>query len=156
MLATIALMLTTVISSYYWQGTQTASGERFNPMGMTCAHKTLPFGTVLRLERQGRVAFCRVNDRGPFIKGRSLDVSKGVAQKIGLVGPGVGPVDMEIVGGAGVWGDKAPAKLKKHVDKRPYKETTQDYRSKNKRVMVQPKKHSIKHWDLSSTFRYSG
>lgn len=63
----------------------TASGERFNPHGMTAAHKTLPFGTRLKVCLRSCVVV-RVNDRGPFVAGRSLDLSRGAAQVIGLSG----------------------------------------------------------------------
>lgn len=64
---------------------RTASGERFDPNGMTAAHKTLPFGARLRVCLRGCVVV-RVSDRGPFIKGRSLDLSRAAARAIGLGG----------------------------------------------------------------------
>lgn len=79
----------------YESGTKTASGERFNPLAMTAAHRTLPFGTRLRVTYQGRSVDVRVNDRGPFIKGRTIDLSLGAARAIGLTGRGVGPVTIE-------------------------------------------------------------
>jgi rare lipoprotein A len=84
----------TMVSSYYWQGTKTASGERFNPNDMTAAHRSLPFGTRLRVCHRGCVVV-RINDRGPFIRGRHLDLSRGAAAAIGLTGRGVGPVKVE-------------------------------------------------------------
>ena len=71
--------------SYYWKGSKTASGERFDKHAMTCAHPRLPFGTLVTV----RGVTCRVTDRGPFIKGRILDVSLGVAKRIGMLGAGV-------------------------------------------------------------------
>ena len=71
----------------------TANGERFNPSARTCAHRTLRFGTRLRVTHRGRSVICRVNDRGPFIKGRSLDLSAGSARAIGM--PGVNLVTVE-------------------------------------------------------------
>ena len=53
------------VASYYWTGTKTANGERFNPLGMTAAHRTLPFGTMLRVTYQGRSVVVRITDRGP-------------------------------------------------------------------------------------------
>lgn len=87
----------TVTASYYGaeSGHRTASGARFNPQGMTAAHRTLPFGTVLRVCRHGCVTVT-INDRGPFIRGRSLDLSEGAARAIGLTGAGVGRVTMEV------------------------------------------------------------
>ena len=68
------------IASYYGQefsGRRTASGERFNPNAMTAAHRTLRFGTRVRVtnSRNGRSVIVRINDRGPFVKGRSIDLS---------------------------------------------------------------------------------
>lgn len=85
------------VSSYYWQGTKTASGQRFNPDGLTTAHRSLPFGTRLRVTYGGRSVIVTVNDRGPFIKGRCLDLSRGAARAIGLTGAGVGVVHFEKV-----------------------------------------------------------
>lgn len=86
----------TMVASYYGSesGSRTANGERFNQHGMTAAHKTLPFGTRLRVCRAGCVTV-RINDRGPFIRGRSLDLSKGAAAAIGLTRVGVGRVMVE-------------------------------------------------------------
>jgi rare lipoprotein A len=67
-------------------GNRTASGEVFNPNGLTAAHRTLPFGTCLRVAnpKTGRSVAVRVNDRGPFTKGVSLDLSHGAARAIGM------------------------------------------------------------------------
>lgn len=88
------------MASYYWQGTQTASGARFNPSGMTAAHRTLPFGTrVLVTNRNnGRSVTVTINDRGPFIKGRVIDLSRGAAGVIGMTGSGVAPVSITVLG----------------------------------------------------------
>lgn len=85
-------------ASYYGSesGSRTASGARFNPMGLTAAHRTLPFGTKLKVTHAGRSVVVTVNDRGPFIRGRVLDLSKGAARAIGLTGRGVGHVVAEI------------------------------------------------------------
>jgi rare lipoprotein A len=83
-----------VISSWYgpgFHGRLTANGERYNQHALTAAHKTLPFGTRLRVCFQ-RCAIVRVTDRGPFIHGRELDLSKGAADAIGLTGSGVGRI----------------------------------------------------------------
>jgi rare lipoprotein A len=89
-------LLTTlsVISSWYgpgFHGRLTANGERYNQHALTAAHKTLPFGTRLRVCFQ-RCAIVRVTDRGPFIHGRELDLSKGAADAIGLTDSGVGRI----------------------------------------------------------------
>jgi rare lipoprotein A (peptidoglycan hydrolase) len=78
-----------------FNGRPTASGEIFDQYAFTCAHKTLPFGTWLRVTFKGRSVVVRVNDRGPFVKGRMLDLSRGSAEVIGLTG--VQWVDCEIV-----------------------------------------------------------
>jgi rare lipoprotein A len=85
-------------ASYYGSesGSRTASGARYNPMGMTAAHRTLPFGTKLKVTHAGRSVVVTVNDRGPFTRGRVLDLSKGAAQQIGLIGRGVGHVVAEV------------------------------------------------------------
>jgi rare lipoprotein A len=85
------------IASYYGNesGSKTASGERFNQNAMTCAHRSLPFGTKLRVTHGGRSVIVTVNDRGPFIRGRVLDLSTGAARAIGL--GGVGQVTAEVI-----------------------------------------------------------
>src|SRR6266576_6485393 len=75
--------------SYYSEGPLTASGERFNKRALTCAHRTLPFGTIVRVGYRGRAISCRVNDRGPFVRGRMLDVSLASAHALGMTGAGV-------------------------------------------------------------------
>jgi rare lipoprotein A len=78
-------------ASYYSSGRRTANGEAFRAGGLTCASRTLPFGTQLRLTNPstGRSVVVRVNDRGPFVRGRSLDVSRGAAVALGMIGSGV-------------------------------------------------------------------
>lgn len=75
---------------------RTASGERFNPFALTAAHKSLPFGTRLKVTYKGRSIIVRVNDRGPFVKGRHLDLSKGAARAIGC--KGVCVVQVKVLG----------------------------------------------------------
>ncbi len=77
-------------ASWYALTSKTASGERMNPAGMTAAHRTLPLGSKVRVTNQnnGKSLVVRINDRGPFIKGRVLDLSKGAAQKLGFIGAG--------------------------------------------------------------------
>ena len=84
----------------YFAGKKTASGERFNPSKMTAAHKTLPFGTRVRVTnmRNGRSVVVRINDRGPFIRGRVIDLSRGAAGVIGMIGRGIAPVRVEVLG----------------------------------------------------------
>ena len=86
-------------ASYYGNesGSKTASGQRFNQNAMTAAHRSLPFGTKLRVTHRGQSVVVTINDRGPFIKGRVLDLSTGAARAIGLTGAGVGHVTAEVV-----------------------------------------------------------
>ena len=87
-------------ASYYWQGQRVASGGRFNPNAMTAAHKTLPFGTQVRVTNRhnGRSVVVKINDRGPFVKGRIIDLSRAAAHEIGMQKAGVVPVSVEVLG----------------------------------------------------------
>ena len=86
-------------ASYYKHGKRTANGEAFDPNGLTAAHRTLPFGTKVRVknERTGKSVVVRINDRGPFIKDRIIDLSLGAASQVGLVQRGVDKVSIEVV-----------------------------------------------------------
>jgi rare lipoprotein A len=87
------------IASYYGYGagSQTASGQRFNPNAMTAAHRTLPFGTKVRVtnKRNGKTVVVTINDRGPFIRGRVIDLSTAAAGVIGMKSSGLAPVTVE-------------------------------------------------------------
>jgi rare lipoprotein A len=87
------------MASFYGNesGSKTASGQRFNQNAMTAAHRSLPFGTKLRVTHGGRSVVVTINDRGPFIRGRVLDLSTGAARAVGLTGAGVGRVVAEVV-----------------------------------------------------------
>lgn len=87
------------MASYYGNesGSRTASGQHFNQNAMTAAHRTLPFGTKLRVTHGDRSVVVTINDRGPFIRGRVLDLSTGAARAIGLTGAGVGRVVAEVM-----------------------------------------------------------
>jgi rare lipoprotein A len=87
------------MASFYGNesGSRTASGQRFNQNALTCAHRSLPFGTKLRVTHGGSSVIVTINDRGPFIRGRVLDLSTGAARAIGLTGAGVGRVTAEVV-----------------------------------------------------------
>jgi rare lipoprotein A len=87
------------MASFYGNesGSQTASGQRFNQNAMTCAHRSLPFGTKLRVTYGDRSVVVTVNDRGPFVHGRVLDLSTAAARAIGLTDAGVGRVAAEVV-----------------------------------------------------------
>ena len=86
-----------VNATWYMHGSKTANGEKFNPNGYTAAHKTLPFGTLLRVTNQddNRSIVVRVNDRGPFTKGVDLDIARGGAQELGLIKRGRAKVFVE-------------------------------------------------------------
>ena len=87
------------VASYYWQGQKTATGAWFNPKGMTAAHRTLPFGTKVRVTHMGsgRSVVVRINDRGPYIAGRIIDLSKGAAGVIGMHKQGVARVKVTVL-----------------------------------------------------------
>jgi rare lipoprotein A len=90
----------TVHASWYgpgFHGKKTASGEIFDQNDMTAAHKTLPFGTIVHVSYNGKSVKVRINDRGPFIKGRTIDLSKAAAKKIGCDVVGVCQVDMKVL-----------------------------------------------------------
>jgi rare lipoprotein A len=77
-------------ASWYALHSKTASGERMNPSALTAAHRTLPFGSKVKVtnQRNGKSIVVRINDRGPFIKGRVIDLSKAAARRLGFVGAG--------------------------------------------------------------------
>lgn len=88
------------VASYYWQPQRVASGGWFNPNGMTAAHKTLPFGTRVRVTNlnNGRSVVVRINDRGPYVAGRVIDLSRAAASAVGMTGSGVARVNLAVVG----------------------------------------------------------
>lgn len=89
-------------ASYYADslaGNRTASGERYDPKALTAAHRTLPFGTIVRVIREdtGKVVYARINDRGPFIRGRIVDLSRAAARLLEMIRSGVVAVRLEVV-----------------------------------------------------------
>jgi rare lipoprotein A len=91
------------VASWYgpkFNGRPTSSGEIFNMYAHTCAHKAYPFGTILKVTNvsNGKEVECTVNDRGPFVSGRDIDLSYGSAKEIGLIGTGTGRVFLEVAG----------------------------------------------------------
>lgn len=91
------------VASWYgpgFHGRLTANGERYDMYGMTAAHKTLKFGTKVKVtnDRNGKSVTVRINDRGPFVGGRVIDLSRSAADAIDMVGPGTAPVTIEVVG----------------------------------------------------------
>jgi rare lipoprotein A len=97
--ATEAKTASSGMASFYTEGTRTASGEKFNTLELTAAHPTLPFGTKLRVTNvaTGRAVTVRVNDRGPYVAGRVVDVSYSAADALGMVGRGVAKVKLDVV-----------------------------------------------------------
>ncbi|MEP6392565.1 MAG: septal ring lytic transglycosylase RlpA family protein, partial [Alteripontixanthobacter sp.] len=90
------------MASYYgrrFHGRRTANGERFDMHAMTAAHKTLPFGTLVEVTNpnNGRSVTVRINDRGPFIRGRTIDLSRAAASEIGIIQRGHGKVALALV-----------------------------------------------------------
>jgi peptidoglycan lytic transglycosylase len=88
------------MASYYWEPQALASGGRFNPNALTAAHKTLPFGTRVRVTHlgNGRSVEVKINDRGPYVAGRIIDLSKAAAGVIGMTAQGVARVAVEVLG----------------------------------------------------------
>ena len=87
------------VASFYSNQQETASGEKFDGHELTAAHPTLPFGTKLRVTdvKTGRSVTVRVNDRGPYVPGRIVDVSYSAAQSLGMIGKGVANVRLDVV-----------------------------------------------------------
>lgn len=97
----------TGVASYYgtdFHGKNTSSGEPYNMYAMTAAHRTLPFGTKVRVKnlKNSRTVIVTINDRGPFVKGRIIDLSFGAARAIGMIGPGTTRVRIEVIS----WGEE--------------------------------------------------
>ena len=96
--------LGTGVASYYgrkFHGRRTASGESFDMGAMTAAHRTLPFGSLVRVTNpaNGRSVIVRINDRGPFTRGRVIDVSRAAAEELGLIARGHAAVELELIEG---------------------------------------------------------
>jgi rare lipoprotein A len=93
--STAAMAESGIASVYAYDGEKTANGEHANPKGLTAAHKTLPFGTKVRVvnNRNGKSVVVRINDRGPFVRGRIIDLTPAGAQALGF--SGLAPVSLE-------------------------------------------------------------
>jgi rare lipoprotein A len=87
------------VASFYTEGSETASGEKFDQHKLTAAHPTLPFGTRVRVTNlaNGRAVTVRINDRGPFVSGRVVDVSYSAAETLGMTERGIAKVKLEVV-----------------------------------------------------------
>jgi rare lipoprotein A len=94
--STSAMAESGIASVYVHSGSKTASGERANPAGLTAAHRTLAFGTHVRVtnRRNGRSITVRINDRGPFVRGRVIDITPAGALSLGF--SGLAPVKLEL------------------------------------------------------------
>ena len=90
-------------ASWYSLGSKTASGERMSSGVLAAAHRTLPFGTHVKVENlgNGRAVVVRINDRGPFVRGRVIDVTWAAAQELGFIGNGIARVKLTVVDGQG-------------------------------------------------------
>lgn len=86
----------TGMASYYWESQRVACGGKFNPNALTAAHKSLPCGSKVRVtnQRNGKSVVVTINDRGPFVRGRIIDVSKAAATKLGMTGAGTAKVEI--------------------------------------------------------------
>ncbi|MEI6035313.1 MAG: septal ring lytic transglycosylase RlpA family protein [Verrucomicrobiae bacterium] len=91
-------------ASYYWKPQPTASGERFNPKKLTAAHKSLPMHSVIRVInlKNGKSVIVRINDRGPYVRGRIIDLSMAAAERIEMTKSGVVSVKVEVLKKIGV------------------------------------------------------
>jgi rare lipoprotein A len=87
------------IASFYTEGSETASGEKLDGHKLTAAHRTLPFGTRVRVTNvaNGRSVTLRINDRGPFVPGRVVDVSYSAAERLGITDRGIAKVKLDVV-----------------------------------------------------------
>jgi len=110
------------IASWYgpnFHGKFTSSGERYNMWDMTAAHKTLPMNTIVKVtnRRNGKSTVVRINDRGPFVSTRIIDLSKAAASKIDMIGTGTAPVSLEVLGFTGKGKNQIPStrQLRKSV-----------------------------------------
>ncbi|MEY1638562.1 septal ring lytic transglycosylase RlpA family protein [Tenuifilum osseticum] len=94
-------------ASYYgdnFEGRVTASGERYSHLKATCAHVSIPFGSLVKITNldNNQTAIARVNDRGPFVPDRIIDVSKSVAERLGMIGTGIARVRIEVIDSQGI------------------------------------------------------
>lgn len=96
--SSVAMAENGIASVYAYDGEKTANGEHANPAGLTAAHKTLPFGTKVRVvnQRNGKSVVVRINDRGPFVRGRIIDLTPAGARALGF--SGLAPVTLESAG----------------------------------------------------------
>lgn len=139
-----------VTASFYaedFNGKQTSSGETFDMNDFTCAHKSLPFNTILKVTNlsNGNSVSVRVNDRGPFVLDREIDLSKAAAIQLGMFGSGTAPVDIEIIarGPETELSSKTAAKAALMMEQLAAKEA-----QKNAPVVVAATSNDSKNWDV--------
>ena len=115
-------------ASWYHEGAKTANGERYRPDGISAAHKTLPFGTkvLVRNQRTGRSVTVRINDRGPFIRGRIIDLSRGAKRVIGM--DGLASVCLTVLGRGERYADAGDAGVRR-VSKKSRRAVREVYRT---------------------------
>lgn len=149
-----SVLAQTGIASYYGDyhhGRLTASGVRFNMHAMTAAHRTLPFGTKLKVTaiKSGKSIYVVVNDRGPYVGNRIIDLSQGAATALGIKNSGIAKVHLEIVGKANLgptaYQNKKKAKKKvnkkKYVPKHKVQKPIKQKHIPNKKKYVSKRKH---------------
>ncbi len=139
-----------VTASFYaedFNGKQTSNGETFDMNDFTCAHKSLPFNTILKVTNlsNGNSVSVRVNDRGPFVLDREIDLSKAAAIQLGMFGSGTAPVDIEIIarGPETELSSKTAAKAALMMEQLAAKEA-----QKNAPVVVAATSNDSKNWDV--------
>lgn len=130
------------IASYYWQPQKVASGGYFNPQAMTAAHKTLSFGTKVRVThiKSGNSVVVTINDRGPYIKGRIIDLSLKAATVLGIRKSGIARVNIAVVGKGASKSSVKKAKAKKTSKAKPKKKWASKSKKSNKNKSQKPAK----------------
>lgn len=136
------------VASYYSKratGAMTASGEKLHHDSMTCAHRTHPFGTILHVKNpaNGREVVVRVTDRGPFGRGRIIDLSWGAAKELGILSQGIAQVEVNVIGEGEVYRTKAvykPGKKYRKGSSAKYKKKKAHLKSKKRKGKSKSKK----------------
>ena len=124
-------------ASWYHEGKRTANGERYRPDGITAAHKKLPFGTRVKVthKRTGRSVIVRINDRGPFIRGRIIDLSRGAKRVLGM--GGLAPVCLTVLGRGPKFASAKQQRRERNMAKQQYRD---DYRTTQTSARIERKK----------------
>ena len=121
-------------ASWYHEGARTATGERYRPDGITAAHRSLPFGTKVRVEnrRTGRSVIVRINDRGPFIRGRIIDLSRGAKRVLGM--DGLASVCLTVLGRGAQYAENDRPQRRRHVASKSRRHETRTARYQTREV----------------------